>query len=172
MFFGATVSPDIAVKKSIKINLALALSTFIITAVVMLFIARESTEPLTTEALRSAMQRWQAGDVSDYRIRYEMHGSLYDVNVQDGIVMTATADGKPIRSAEPGAYSVDGLFQTLELELENRSDPRGAFARQATTIAMRVRFNEKLGYIERYLRSSGGMGRGASIVLLEFQPSG
>ena len=33
---------------------------------------------------------------------------------------------------------------------------------------MRVRFNPKLGYVERYLRSSGGHGRGASIEIIEF----
>lgn len=161
---------DIPVKKTTKINLVLAASTFAVTAAVMFFMAREPTEPLTVEALRSAMQRWQAGNVTNYRIRYEMHGSLYDVDVQDGIVMASTIDGKPIRSADPGAYSVKGLFQTLELELENRSDPRGPFAQQAATMAMRVRFNKKLGYVERYLRSSGGMGRGAAIVMLEFHP--
>ena len=162
---------EIPVKRSTQINVVLAVSTFAITAAVMFFLARVPTEALTVEALRSAMQRWESGNVSNYQIRYEMHGSLYDVYVQNGIVITATADGQPIRSADPGAYSVMGLFQTLELELENRSDPRGAFARQANTMVMRVRFNEKLGYVERYLRSSGGMGRGAAIVLLEFKPS-
>lgn len=136
----------------------------------MFFLSREPTETLTTEALTAARLRWLAGDVADYRMRFDMHGSLYEVEVRRGIVETATTDGNPIRSADPGAYSVDGLFETLELELENRADPRGPFAGQAATMVMRVRFNKELGYVERYLRSSGGMGRGASIVMLEFEP--
>lgn len=136
----------------------------------MFFVSREPTETLTTEGLAAARQRWRAGDVTNYRIRFDMHGSVYEVEVRRGIVETATTDGNPLRSADPGAYSVDGLFETLELELENRSDPRGPFAGRAETMVMRVRFNKELGYVERYLRSSGGMGRGASIVMLEFEP--
>lgn len=135
----------------------------------MFFASREPTEVLTTEALTAAVQRWREGDVRDYRMRFDMHGSLYKVEIRRGIVETATVDGNPLRSADPGAYSVDGLFETLELELENRSDPRGPFVGQARTMVMRVRFNKELGYVERYLRSSGGMGRGASIVMLEFE---
>lgn len=156
-------------KKSTKTNFVLAASTFAVAAAVMLLMARVPTEPLTTEVLRAARQRWRTAPVANYRIHFEMHGSVYDVKVRGGIVETATADGNPIRSADPGAYSVVGLFETLELELENRSDPRGPFAGQAETMVMRVRFNKELGYVERYLRSSGGMGRGASIVMLEFE---
>jgi hypothetical protein len=52
--------------------------------------------------------------------------------------------------------------------LENSTDPAGPFAGRAETVLMRVRFNRELGYVERYLRSSGGQGRGASIEMIEF----
>ena len=63
---------------------------------------------------------------------------------------------------------MDGLFDTLEQELDNSTDPAGPFAGRAETVLMRVRFNHALGYVERYLRSSGGQGRGASIERVEF----
>ena len=156
-------------KKSTRTNFLLAVSAFLIATAAMVFVSREPTEPLTTGALAAATQRWRAASVSNYRMRFDMHGSIYDVEVRRGIVESTTVDGNPSRSADPGAYSVEGLFETLGLDLENRSDPRGPFAGRAKTMAMRVRFNEQLGYVERYLRSSGGMGRGASIVMLEFE---
>jgi len=80
----------------------------------------------------------------------------------------ATVDGRPPTTTDLNAYSVDGLFDTLEQELDNLTDPAGPFTGQAGTVMMRVRFNPEFGYVERYLRSSGGHGRGASIELLEF----
>ena len=156
-------------KRTTKLNLALAALAFSVVTIGAFLITRERTEPLTEAALAEAGKRWRAAGISDYRIRYEMHGSLYDVTVRDGIVTDATVNDGPLRSADPGAYSIEGLFRTIELELENLNDPRGPFAARAHTMVMRVRFNSDLGYVERYLRSSGGMGRGASIVLTTFE---
>lgn len=157
-------------KRTTKTNLTIAGVAFLLATVAMFLVAREPTEPLTEDALAEARQRWQTSGVSNYQIRYEMHGSRYDVTVRGGIVTDATVNDAPLRSADPGAYSVEGLFRTLELELDNLDDPRGPFAGRAATMVMRVRFNEALGYVERYLRSSGGMGRGASIVVISFEP--
>ena len=65
-------------------------------------------------------------------------------------------------------YGVEGLFRTLELELENATDPHGPFAGRVSAIVMRVRFNAEFGYMERYLRGSGGSGRSVAIELIDF----
>lgn len=141
---------------------------FVLAVVVMILFVREPTEALSTEALRAAKQRWTQAGVADYRLRYRMHDAVYDVKVEDRVVTGATVDGRVPRTGDLNAYSVEGLFNTLDQELDNLNDPRGPFAGITNTVLMRVRFNEELGFLERYLRSSGGQGRGVSIELIEF----
>ena len=71
-------------------------------------------------------------------------------------------------SRELSNYSVEGLFDILELDLENLADPNGPFGHSAQKVIVRVRFNREFGYIERYLRS-GGMIRGATIEVISFR---
>lgn len=129
---------------------------------------REPTAPLTRELLAAARQCWRAAGVRGYEVRYRMHGSEYRIQCRDGVVERASVDNRPPTTADLNVYSIEGLFDTLEQELENLTDPAGPFAGQAGRVLMRVRFNPKFGYVERYLRSSGGHGRGASIEMIEF----
>ena len=152
-----------------KTNLTLMFVAFSLGLAGTLILLREPMARLTQSGLEEAGERWREAGVTDYDLTYRMHGSLYAVVVRGGIVTKITMNGEPARTADPAAYSVDGLLETLELDLENLSNPAGPFAGQAQTMLMRVRFNAELGYVERYLRS-GGAGRGASIELLEFQP--
>ncbi len=154
-----------------KTNLALMFVAFSLGLAGTLILLREPTAPLNRSRLEAAGERWRGAGVADYDLTYRMHGSLYAVAVRGGIVTKITVNGEPARTADPAAYSVDGLFETLEMDLENLSNPPGPFAGQAQTMLMRVRFNAELGYVERYLRS-GGAGRSASIELLEFEPVG
>ena len=136
--------------------------------VAALLIMREPTEPLTVEALHLAREKWEQASVRDYDLRYRMHGLEYDVSVRGGIVESILTDGNPAHPADARLYGVDGLFDLLALELENATDPQGPFAARPGAVVMRVRFHEKLGYPERYLRSSAGMAKPVSIELIEF----
>ena len=151
-----------------RFNLSLAISAFVISVVLAILLIREPMEPLSSEALQLAQQRWHDARVHHYDVRYRMHGSMYEIKVRDRIVTQAKVDGQAPRTADLKAYSMDGLFEILELELANINDPRGPFSASAQAILARVRFNDKLGYVERYLRSSGGSGRGAVIELIDF----
>ena len=149
-------------------NMLLGLAAFVVASTATLLAFRQPTEALTATALSDARDRWRDSGISSYRSRFRMNGATYDIEVRGGIVTTALVDGRPARSSSLYSYSVPGIFDTLELELENLADPRGPFAGRAGNILARVRFNDELGYVERYLRSSGGFGRGASIELVEF----
>ena len=130
----------------------------------------EPTEQLTTEKLRLARRKWETAAIRNYDAEYRMHGSTYEVAVRDGIVVELTADGAPAATSDWGAYSMDGLFDTLAQELDmhrNRGDAGGPSDQR---IIMRVRFHDRLGYIERYLRSAGGYGRGVTIEMLSLAP--
>jgi hypothetical protein len=123
---------------------------------------REPTVPLTAERLQAARQRWEAAGIGNYQLQYRMHGAAYDVVVEGGIVTSLMVNGQPAATATPQAYSVKGLFETLQQELDNASGPMGPAG------IMRVRFHAELGYVERYLRTGGGLGRDVSIELTEF----
>jgi len=133
---------------------------------------REPTVPLTSENLAAARRRWADSGTDSYRFRYRMNHDIYEVAVENGIVVDVEVNGRRPRSEEFGSYSMMGLFSLLELELENLADPQGPFAGWAGSVLARVRYNERLGYLERYLRSAAGMPRGADIEILEFRPAG
>lgn len=151
-----------------RTNLLLMCAAFIVGACGAILWLREPMAPLTREALAAARQRWRAAGVRGYAIRYRMHGSQYAIEWRDGFVEQASVNDHPPTTTDLKAYSIDGLFDILEQELDNLSDPAGPFAGHAESVLMRVRFNSELGYVERYLRSSGGHGRGASIEMIEF----
>lgn len=151
-----------------RTNIKWAVVAFVIGLTAVLLVIREPTEPLTIELLASARQRWRLVKIADYDLRYRMHGSEFAVRCRDGSVIECLVDGSPAMSRELSNYGMEGLFDILELELENLSDPNGPFGHQTRNIIVRVRFHDQLGYLERYLRS-GGMGRGATIELLSFR---
>lgn len=154
--------------RTTRTNLILMCAAFMIGAGGAVLWFREPMSPLTREVLAAARQRWRAAGVRGYAVRYRMHGSEYAIEWRDGIVEEASVNNRPPTTADLNAYSIDGLFDTLEQELDNLTDPAGPFAGYAGTVLMRARFNPSFGYVERYLRSSGGHGRGASIELIEF----
>lgn len=141
---------------------------FVVGVGIALIIVRDPTEPLTRESLQAARERWSLAGIDDYRMRYRMHGSVYDVTVRDAIVTDVLVNGQTPQSADYGAYGVKGLFGILAEELENLGSEKGRLMGGGSHVVMRVRFNPKFGYIERYLRSSSAVGRGVSIELLEF----
>jgi hypothetical protein len=133
-----------------------------------LLLIREPMAPLTAENLAAARERWHAAGITSYSIRYKLNADLYEVVVEDRIVTSARVNGQPPISPDWRSFTVEGLFRVLEMELENMTDPGGAMASQKDAILARVRFHHELGYVQRYLRGSAGMGRPASIRVLEF----
>lgn len=131
---------------------------------------RQPTQPFTRERFETARERWREAGIDSYHLRYRMNASIYGVTVRDRIVTEVTVDGRAPHGGNRRLYSMDGLFETLQLELDNLTDPGGPFGAQADSVIARVHFHPTLGYIERYLRTSGGAGSGAAIELLEFTP--
>jgi len=144
-------------------NVLLMLAAFAFGAIAGLLYVREPMEPLTRESLDRARQHWRSAGPSAYELRYRMHGSAYEVVWHDGRVENVTVNGQTPTSGDWKAYSVEGLFSTLEQEIENAADAAGPLAGGPQSVLMRVRFNGENACVERYLRSSGGLGRGATI---------
>ncbi len=155
---------------SVKRNLLLATVGFAGGLIGALWMMREPMEPLTEAALAAARKRWQAAGLRDYDLHYRMQGDDFDVKVRGGIVTEVLRNGRPTRTQNARLYGVDGLFDILAEDLDNLHNPSGPFARRGNVVVMRVRFHPELGYVERYLRSTGGVGRGASIEVLSLTP--
>ena len=73
--------------------------------------------------------------------------------------------------APPRSVS-DGLFETLQAELENIHDPSNPLGTPPGNVIARVRFNEHMGYPQRYIRGGTGLNRGSTLEMLEFRPAG
>jgi hypothetical protein len=151
-------------------NLIVAGSGFLLGLFAALWMLREPTRPLTQESLKQARQRWQDAAIHSYRATYRMHGSLYDVEVRAGLVASITVNGQTPSIAQPGAYSMDGLFDTLQSELENINDPSNPLGTPPANVIARVRFDDRLGYPRRYIRGGTGLSRGSTLEMLEFHP--
>ena len=151
-------------------NLIVAVCGFLLGLLAAFFYFREPTIPLTQSALAQARQRWKEAAIRAYRATYRMHGSLYEVDVRDGLVVGFTVNGQTPSVAQPGAYSIDGLFDTLQAELENIHDPSIPLGMPPGNVVARVRFDDHLGYPQRYIRGGTGPSRGSSLEMLEFRP--
>ncbi len=152
-------------------NLIIAAVAFLLGVLAALVYLREPTIPLSSEALTQARKKWSEASIRSYHLKYRMHGGLYEVDVQDGLVSAITVNGQTLSIAQPGAYSVDGLFDILQMELENMADPSSPMGTSPGNILARVRFNGRLGYPERYLRGGTYQSNDSSLDMLEFHPT-
>jgi len=144
-------------------NVVLTLAAFAVGITAGVWYLREPTTNLTRDNLASARKRWRDANITAYELDYQMLGSAYHVVWRNGRVEDATVNGQIPTSGDWRTYSVEGMFDILELELDNVADATGAYAGRDDLVMMRVRFNPRLGYVERYLRGGGGIGKGAAI---------
>ncbi|HEY3241889.1 MAG TPA: DUF6174 domain-containing protein [Phycisphaerae bacterium] len=148
----------------------LAVSGLLCGALVALFAAREPTEPLTVENLHHARQRWDSAGIRNYRLTTQVGSQTYAAEVRDGrVVDLRTADGKLVTSHDIQSYSVDGWFDVLERDLELRDDPSSPLGAAAGNALLRVRYNQRYAYLERYVRSIPG-GRSQVVQVESFEP--
>ena len=146
----------------------IAASAFALGVLVAIVWLREPTTALTSQTLSEARQRWRSAGMRSYDARFMMHNSLYEVRVRNGLVEEIAVNGRVPSSAQPGAYSIEGLFDTLETEIENLSDPAGPLS---GGMLPRVRFNDRFGYPEYYVRAGSGGARSVTMKMLHFAPA-
>lgn len=151
-------------------KLLISTAAFFVGLCVAFVYLREPMVDLTDDSLASAIAKWRAARVGDYDLSLVINGQRYELTVRKNTVERFLLNGQRPERVDEQAYTVDGLFGTLAMELENLTDPSGAFAAGRNVIYARVRFNEELGYPERYIRNGVGGGRGASIEVVRFEP--
>lgn len=123
----------------------------------VLLAARSRTPPLTEEALQVAISRWDARDLKDYDLDIELGGNrpgTIHVEVRNGQVVHMTRDGvEPRQKRTWDVWSVPGMFDTLEQELDNARRPADAFqSKGASQMVLWAEFDPDWGYPLKYDR--------------------
>jgi hypothetical protein len=140
----------------------------ILGAVVGILMVREPTESLTHDGLARARELWRGSGINSY----DMIGSAYEktieIKVRGGAVQLFLLDGSPGSSQRPEDYTVSGLFDTMERELELFGGSDRAEGVPGGVAVLRVRFHQSLGSPERFVRSAGG--RSATFTINSLTP--
>jgi hypothetical protein len=122
------------------------------------FVARVNRIPeLTTATLDSAEQRWQQAKIVNYDATIEITGrraGVVIVEVRQGEPVSLTRDGvTPKRVDTWQAWTVAGMLETLQLELELAETPQKAFGvPQRSQVVLRAEFDPEHGLPRRYQR--------------------
>lgn len=97
-----------------------------ILAIVVLKIRSQRLPVLDSASFTAAQARWQEQTAKDYEIEIVVSGRSpgnYSVRVEQGIAKAATLDGRDLtRPRTFGTWSVDGMFETLQRDLDTNAD--------------------------------------------------
>ena len=149
----------------------------LIAGAITLYVAlRADGTELTRADWDAARARWRNASIRGYIIEIETRGlrpALHRVVVAQGKVVERTTDGELAPARVHGTWSVDGMFDTLDMELRNRANPKIPYGvDSADQVVTRVVFDKKYGFPRSYLRHV--LGRTGSIewVVKSFEPRG
>src|SRR4051794_12677697 len=117
--------------------------------------------PLLTESeLNAAKKRWQEHGPINYDMDIELRGAQpgrVEVKVRNRVVMAETRDGRVPKEHTWETWSVPGMFNTLDTDLEIADNPEQAIqAAPGTKWQLRCEFDPELGIPRRYHRLASG----------------
>jgi len=149
----------------------------LVLGIVTALAARRSADlvELTPVRLSAARETWGRSAVSDYDLEVlvqadRLEDGRFEIEVRGGQVARAVQNGI-VTSGAADAYSIDGLFQILQRELELSADASRGFGAPAGYRAyLHVRFHSSLGYPEAYRRAVGGTSNGVEIQVVHLTP--
>ena len=124
------------------------------------------------EDLAAARQRWQAAGITDYDIEITLSGRQsgeIKVQVRDGKPIAMTRNGiqpKQERTWEP--WTVPGMFDTIDVDFDNRADAEDNFGVDSGSVHLRCFFDPELGYPRRYLHQIFGRNQDLEWKVTEF----
>jgi hypothetical protein len=133
---------------------------------------------LSARSIREARQAWNRAGLRDYDLEWTASGPRsghYRVFVRDGQVRqvrTILPDGREMiaKPGDPSFYSVDGLFQVLEEELDQAHSERPFGQPKGTTVVLKFDPDPKLGYPRQYRRDVVGSSQGLAIDVRQLNP--
>lgn len=140
----------------------------------------DSGEPLDAARLQRDEALWNSRGPADYDLQWRStstrNNAVYRVYVRGGQVRSVRLvrpDGKAIalKPAEPGFYSVPGLFRTIREELAQSQQAQPFGQPQGTTVLLTVRSDPTYGYPTFYRRDIFGVNERMGLDVTRFEPS-
>jgi Family of unknown function (DUF6174) len=113
------------------------------------------TEPVTRERLNEARALWTRARIGNYDLDLETRGAQsgrYHVEVRGGHLAGITRDGVTADPAAGEYWTVDGLFQVIEEELDAAEQPDSTAFGARSQVWLRARYDSQLGYPIRFVR--------------------
>jgi len=120
------------------------------------FFVVERLPTLTDAALKAAQARWKQHGPHNYTISIELRGAqpgMIHVEVQNDEVAATTRDNRVPPKWTWDTWSVPGMFDTLDQDLQIAEDPAQQIqASPGTKWQLRCEFDPEFGYPRRYHR--------------------
>ena len=121
----------------------------------LILVFRAPGETLTQDNLQTARARWTQGGPKSYDMEIVVTGAqdnTHNVEVRGGAVVRMKTGGVEVTSKSARAsWSVEGMFDTLQRELENIGEVHGT-----SEVVLRVVYDARLGYPKKFLRHVAG----------------
>jgi hypothetical protein len=133
---------------------------------------------LTPDALRVAQSQWEKSGPASYRMVVETSGdhmdtSKYEVMVTAKSVVKLERNGSPLKPEAGGnSYTVEGLFHTLDQEIDLKGKPQLLGAPPGYSSYPMASFDGATGRLLRFQRSVGGTKNSIEIIVREFEIQG
>jgi hypothetical protein len=150
------------VRRMILMLLVPAIICIVGVALLMLTLAGERLPELTEAELEKAEELWTSAAPASYEMDLEIlqgqPGTVH-IEVQNGEISAMTRDNRTPAQRTWRIWSVPGLFETLERELEMAEDPvHEVGAAAGTRWQLRCEFDSVYGYPRRFHRYVSGGG--------------
>lgn len=141
-------APSPARSRILVLLLTAALGAAIVVAAVLL-ITRDRTPILTQEKLEEARARWREAGPRDYDLRLlkradRLEPEEFDIEVRDRRVTSLERNGTPLPTQRKSAYSIDGLFDIMQRELEMAAETNPTEGARSRAL-LRARFDDRRG---------------------------
>jgi hypothetical protein len=129
---------------------------------------------LTEDRLAAAEEIWEHNDPASYDMEIEIRGARpgqVHIEVTGGKATAMTRDGRSPPPRTWNVWSVPGMFETLERELELALDPIHEMqAAAGTQLKLRCEFDPQFGFPRRYHRFVTGGGPEVFWEVTRFEP--
>lgn len=127
-------------------------------------------QQLTLDELHRQRELWDRAGPRDYLLETQMGGGWYAVQVRNGRVesalykATSDAPGQPLRADQYDFYTMPGLFDIMQRNLERDAQPR------APRASNRAEFDPENGRLIMYRRAGRGEEKPVIILVKRFEP--
>lgn len=133
-------------------------------------------ELVTSESLAAARSQWRAANWRDYNLELEVRGQQpgrYSIQVRDAKLRRIEQNGRKLAPAAGQFWTVDGLFELIEVELRSAERPPAERPFPIDSqVWLRMLRHPSLGYPIRYVREVTNANMGVEIRVLRLIQTG